>query len=351
MPLRMKESTKLSEADRRLISALQMAPRASWLAIGEALDMSAVTAARRWQRLQNDGIAWVTAAPGIALRSTQCIAYVELNCAPAHRSEVASILASHPQVATVELTTGTADMMLTVVAADFRRMSDYLLERLGTVPHVTATRARVATELFSEASSWRLTELEDRARERLEAATAPERADKRNRAFVHMTDDLRQVARALAADGRASLADIAAEARMSAPTVRRHITVLLESGTVRPRTDIAAAVAGWPVQVYLWADAPAAALASAARTLASLRQVRLCATVSAAPSIILAAWLQSFEEVHRLELTVAQVLPEVRIADRLVVLRTVKRMGRLTDAHGRAIGVVPIDLWESSPTT
>jgi hypothetical protein len=34
--------------------------------------------------------------------------------------------------------------------------------------------------------------------------------------------------------------------------------------------------------------------------------------------------------------------------DRLVVLRTVKRMGRLVDTDGRAIGVVPINVWDIS---
>jgi hypothetical protein len=54
------------------------------------------------------------------------------------------------------------------------------------------------------------------------------------------------------------------------------------------------------------------------------------------------------EEVHRLELAIAKGLPNVRIVDRLVVLRTVKRVGRLVDAQGRAIGVVPINIWDDS---
>jgi hypothetical protein len=31
------------------------------------------------------------------------------------------------------------------------------------------------------------------------------------------------------------------------------------------------------------------------------------------------------------------------------VLRTVKRIGRLVDSQGRAVGVVPIAIWEDSP--
>ena len=52
------------------------------------------------------------------------------------------------------------------------------------------------------------------------------------------------------------------------------------------------------------------------------------------------------EEVHRLELTISAKLPQLTVVDRLIVLRTVKRMGRLLDESGRAVGVVPINLWD-----
>jgi len=44
-------------------------------------------------------------------------------------------------------------------------------------------------------------------------------------------------------------------------------------------------------------------------------------------------------------LSIAKRLPQVRIVDRFVVLRTVKRMGRLVNPQGRAIGVVPMNVW------
>jgi hypothetical protein len=68
--------------------------------------------------------------------------------------------------------------------------------------------------------------------------------------------------------------------------------------------------------------------------------------VTAGPSLVLGAWLRTVEEVHRLELAIAAKLPRVEIIDRLIVLRTVKRMGRLLDKNGRAIGVIPINIWD-----
>jgi hypothetical protein len=111
---------------------------------------------------------------------------------------------------------------------------------------------------------------------------------------------------------------------------------------------VAAELSGSPVQVYLWGDAPVSGLPATARALSQFRQIRLCATVSSATSLLVCAWLHTVEEVHRLELTIAKELPQLRMVDRLIVLRTVKRMGRLVDHRGRAVGVVPIAIWGDS---
>ncbi|HEX4832015.1 MAG TPA: MFS transporter [Trebonia sp.] len=113
---------------------------------------------------------------------------------------------------------------------------------------------------------------------------------------------------------------------------------------VIPRTDVSAYAVNRPVQVYLWASAPADSLTDTARLLSRFRHARLTATVTAGPNLALCSWLQTVEEVHRLELAISAKLPRLQIIDRLMVLRTVKRMGRLLDDSGRAVGVVPINL-------
>jgi DNA-binding Lrp family transcriptional regulator len=343
------ELTMLTDDDQALITALQVAPRASWADVGEALGVSGVTAARRWRRISSDGTAWVTAAPGMARRAEQCLAYVEIDCAPAKRTEVAARLAQDELVVTVEITTGSADILLTIAAADLTRLSHYLLDHLGSMENVLRTRVRISTKIYGEGSGWRLAELDDSALRVLERSQpdAVIRAETSETAEpVEMTADLRRIASLLTVDGRASYADLAAATGLSPTTVRRHVSTLLTTGIMRPRTDMAAELSGFPVQVYLWADAPVDGLPETARTLTGLRQVRLCATVSSAPSLVVSAWLRTVEEVHRFELTIVRRLPQVRTVDRLIVLRTVKRMGRLVDTQGRAVGVVPVNIWD-----
>jgi DNA-binding Lrp family transcriptional regulator len=278
-------------------------------------------------------------------RAEQCVAYVEVDCLPGRRIEVATEVAQHELVVTVEITTGTADILLTIAAANLTTLSHYLLDHLGAMESVIRTRARVATKIYAEGSSWRLVELSDEALRLLERSRVKPDTDAPLDA-VAMTADVQHLAGLLTVNGRASYAELAAASGISPTTVRRHVGRLLNSGMLLPRTDLAAELSGSPVQVYLWADAPVEGLPSTARTISQLRQVRLCATVSSAPCMVLCAWLHTVEEVHRLELAIANRLPQVRIVDRLVVLRTVKRMGRLVDTQGRAVGVVPINIWD-----
>lgn len=342
----MHDSFRLSEDDRLLVDALQIAPRASWAAIGDVLGMSPVTAARRWQRLQDAGMAWVTAAPGMAFHNTQCLAYVELTCESAHRMQVAEDIARHNLALTVELTTGSADILVTVAAADLSTMSHYLLRHLGQVDHVTGSRARIATRIYAEGSAWRLCALSAPQVAALQRIRLGESPVDPTHVPTAMTDSVKAMLTHLSLDGRASYAELAERAAISPATARRYLGRLLRSGAVISRTDVSAPVSGWPVQVYLWANVPVAELTESARILSDYRQARLCATVTAGPNLALCAWLQTVEEVHRLELAIAAKLPHLEVVDRLIVLRQVKRLGRLLNEEGSAVGVVPINIWD-----
>lgn len=330
------------EDDLALVEALQVAPRAPWSAVAAALGTTPVTAARRWRRLVDAGLAWVTGAPGMRAWDAQCLAYVEISCEQGHKLEVAHTLSRDPQALSVELTAGGSDLLVTVAATDLAAMSHYLLERLDRVPGVTGTRTRIATRLHTEGSHWRLGVLPPDVVARLAAYAVPAAAQSAEP--IRPAD--REVALALGLDGRASYAEVAAAAGVSPATARRRVERLIGTGAVLLRGEVSAPLAGWPVSVILSADAPAARLEALATTVGRMRQVRLCATLAAAPSLIIIAWLRTVEEIHRFELALAKGLPDLEVVDRLVVLRSLKRMGRLLDESGRAVDVVPMATWE-----
>jgi DNA-binding Lrp family transcriptional regulator len=337
----------ISDDDALLIDALQIAPRASWAALSEHLGVSPVTVAKRWQRLAEEGLAWVTVAPGMATRRPQCFAYVEVTCQPRMRLAVAGAIALHPMAVTVEIVTGSVDILVTVCAADLPTLSHYVLEHLSAVEGVVSTHVRIATRLYHEGSAWRLRVLPkatEAAIERLrgESPSEGEPPDP----MESMPGQAKAIMTQLAIDGRTSYAELAERVGTSPTTARRCVSDLLRSGILILRTDVSAQDAGWPVESYVWANAPINNLRDTARQLSQTRQARLTATVAAGPVIALSTWLRTVEELHRLELTFAEQLPQLQVVDRLIVLRVVKRMGRLINAGGRSTGVVPINIWD-----
>ncbi|SHN69094.1 DNA-binding transcriptional regulator, Lrp family [Geodermatophilus obscurus] len=331
----MLESVDLGEDDLALVEALQRDPRAPWTSVADVVGTNAVTASRRWERLRSTGAAWITGTPGPGSYHAQVLAYVDVTCLPSEKTRVAQELAGDAHALSVDITAGGRDLLLTVAAVDLPTLGRYLLERLDRVPGVTGTRARIATRLHAEGSTWRLGVLPSTGHNGAMPAIRPAVLDEVDRDLMS----------ALGEDGRASFATLAQLTGISQPTARRRVDRLISSGAVLLRTDVAAPLAGLPVMVVLSADAPASRLDDVAARLGRLRQVRLSATLAGTPSMLVTAWLSSLEEVHRFEQDLLHQVPEVDVVDRLVVLRSVKRMGRLLDLAGRAVATVPMDVW------
>lgn len=68
-------------------------------------------------------------------------------------------------------------------------------------------------------------------------------------------------------------------------------------------------------------------------------------SVTGAHNLVLSVWQRSLADVKRLETALARRFPDLRVAERSVSLRSVKRMGRILDADGRAVRAVPMDIW------
>jgi len=325
----------LDEDDLALVEALQRDPRAPWTSVADVVGTNAVTASRRWERMRSTGAAWITGTPGPGSHHAQVLAYVDVTCTPSEKTRVAHELAGDAHALSVDITAGGRDLLLTVAAVDLPTLGRYLLERLDRVPGVTGTRARIATRLYAEGSTWRLGVLPSTGNGSAVPAIRPAVLDEVDRDLMS----------ALGEDGRASFATLAQLTGISQPTARRRVDRLIGSGAVLLRTDVAAPLAGLPVMVVLSADAPAGRLDDAAARLGRLQQVRLSVTLAGTPSMLVIAWLPSLEEVHRFEQDLVHQVPEADVVDRLVVLRSVKRMGRLLDAAGRATGTVRMDVW------
>ncbi|WP_410610751.1 Lrp/AsnC family transcriptional regulator [Amycolatopsis sp. lyj-109] len=337
------ETAMLAEQDLKLADALQAAPRASWSTLGDALGLSAVTVARRWDALVERGDAWLTAYAGGELIEQLVLAFVTIDCEPGAAFSVAAALAADVHVATVEYVAGPGDLLAHVVAPSVRELGAHVAGRVAAVPGVTRLRTTLSPRIFTEGSRWRVRAISPGQREALAAKPARQRAplrfDAADRALIL----------ALGADARASAATLAGSLGVGATTVRRRLDGLLGRGAIRVRCEIARSVSPAPVTVTLWLRVPPDKLETTARSLAMVPEVRMCAALTGAANLMLVLWLPSSHDVLAVEARLAAKLPWLEVVDRAVTLRSVKLMGRLLDFAGRGTGRVPLDFWAAVP--
>ncbi|WP_327653882.1 Lrp/AsnC family transcriptional regulator [Streptomyces sp. NBC_00483] len=332
-------SADLDETDLALLNALQVSPRAPWAAVGKALGTDAATATRRWRRLADEGLGWVTGYPSGALDQLAG-ALVEIDCDAARTQEVAAAIAQDPEAFTVEETAGGRDLLLTVSAPDLAALAGYISGRLRLLPGVRATRTSIFTDGFTDGAGWRLGALDAAAQRELGADTAHSAEP------PSLRDELdRHIMMELSRDGRVSATELSKLLGVGITTAARRLRRLLATRTVQLRCEVSRAAVGLPVTVTLWAATSPQHLAAAGQALSRLPRTRLAVAVAGSSNVICVAWLPSLHELGHLEAEIAHRAPELTVMDRAVTLRPVKHSARLLDSQGRARSTVVADLW------
>jgi DNA-binding Lrp family transcriptional regulator len=263
----------VDELDVALLDALHVNPLVSFEELGRVLDISPVTAARRWRRLVSTGRAWVSSA--IGPRLSVKAALFEAECKPGAAQAVANEFAARPQVFSVNITTGSESIYALLVAADQPLLSELIVDVLPAVAGVVRAQSALITKPFS-GTRWRLGGLSSGQ----VRAVTPEPA---TTAQAHEFDEFdRKLFLALQQDGRLSCRDLAAALGQSEPVVRRRTGLLTRSGLLAFRTDFARVEAGWLTGVALKLRVSGSPVAAVGRTLVQYPETRFCvATVGA----------------------------------------------------------------------
>ncbi len=333
----------VSTDDLRLIAALQRRPRASWTSLGHILGSSPVTLARRWARLSESGLAWVTASPGLQTGTGALglgVALVEVRVPPDQVIPAARELAQLPEVATIDLTAGGRELLLTVFAGSQDALAGLLLDRLHTMATVLSVHTHPVTRTFAEGSAWRMPGLSDVEQNRLAepALRAPRGGG---------TPLAELVARELARDGRVTPTELGERLDLRPRRARELVAEVVAAGRLRFRVEVARPFSGFPVCTWYFLRTPAAQRDRVAERLVTLAETRAVVAVVGRYSLAVDVWTRTLDDVQRLEAVVEDRLPGVQIDDRAVVLRTTKIMGRLLDDNGRAGGFVPLPTYLS----
>ena len=333
----------IDELDLAVVGALQLNPRASWADVGRILGIDASTVSRRWTRLADAGAAWVSCQP--LFTPVPALAFIEITTVAGRTLDVATELAGDAQAMTIDVAAGARDLLVTAVCMDAYRLSAYLLERVSRIPDVRSVQSHIIAGAYAEASRWRLHSLESQQEARVRE-TLPKRPSETTRHELGERDHA--LVAALSRDGRASLAELAEVIHASETTARRRLDALIARGHVRLRCELARDLTGFPVSEWFFVRVPSDRIDAAAKSLATIPEVRAVLSAAGPFNLLVAVWLRNVADGQRLETQVMRKLPHVEFVDRSVVIRPFKLVGRMLDARGFATGVVPLELGRSS---
>lgn len=337
----------LDETDLELISALQIAPRASWVELAEILDRHPTTLATRWERLRSSGTAWVTAhLMGDPKEMT--VTLHDVICRPDQRRNVVEALCRIPEVASVEECSRQKDIMLTVFSRSFDWLHAELTPQLDVIPGLLRHESYHLTELHHAAHDWSVTQLSSAQNEQLRRIR--QKPMKPSFSHTQLPPDFIEIAKVLSKDGRATASDVAVETGLSVSTSRRRIQRVIESGVLAFRCDVAHTRVGFPLACQWQARLPIEMHRDVSQTLRQLGALRFCGSITGRANLVFAFWLRNQAQVVQIERGIAQFLPELKIIESTMFNSSVKRMGWRLGSGGVATGEVVVSdhIWDGA---
>nr|BFE60795.1 Lrp/AsnC family transcriptional regulator [Dactylosporangium thailandense] len=125
-------------ADNALLAALARDGRADFPALARATGWSETTVRRRLEELRRSRMLYFDVDVEPASLGYHAEAMLWLTVAPSALTPVTRALASHPQIGYAAAITGPANISATVLCRDLDELYDYLADRVGALPGVTA---------------------------------------------------------------------------------------------------------------------------------------------------------------------------------------------------------------------
>lgn len=331
----MRDFANLDEQELALVDALQLRPRAPWSELGRVLGIDASTAARRWERLADSGLAWMAA---YTLPTDFLTARVEVHCEAGTEEQVARKLAKEPWIYTIELITGTYEMQLSVAAWDAPTLARLVSSRIGRLPEVRRTATSFVLRIYRESSQWLMNAL---GRDQIQALRAQQDRPDARPSDPRFGEQIRQL---LDEDPRISVTELSERTGLSESTLRRRLRGLETSGRFSIRCDVAQAAAGWPTIAAFKLRVPPAELDATGRDIAALPGVRLSCATTGTANLSAQFWLHSQQAIIDVEARLDRTFDQLTIVDRTVVHWSYKRLGRVLDPQGVAQRRVPVEL-------
>jgi len=331
------------EIDLQLANLLQIDPRMPWVQAGEILGISATTAATRWKRLTENGLAWIVVYPNLVTHFT---ALVEIDCQTETLPGVIQELCRNRFIVSVDESTGRRDILVWVITPDMATMSSVIIDWIGSLDGVYGARTSLVTEVVSGVDAWRVNALTPRQISQANANRVPCQPPGRTDAA-----DV-ALAEALALDGRASGPALAEQLGEPVSTTRRRLARLRATRQIIMHCDLAPELSGQFLECTWLATIAPSNKQRVRQVIQADQSIRHCLYTTGTSNFRFTFGVSNPGNVAGFESRIVHSLPELAPEETLFCMRHHKSLGRLIGADGRATTdiVVPVfDLHQPGP--
>jgi DNA-binding Lrp family transcriptional regulator len=316
----------MDELDLRVVAALVAHPRASWPAVGRAVNASEATVSRRAARILADERVHVAATLDVLATGRGVPVFVRVRCEPAKSVAVANALTAWPSVRFVALVSGAADCLVELVAGDRNDLLALTLVRLPELDGVVGSSSEVVLRRFTTGVGWDPGLLAPDAVAALRAG----RLDRWDRAqptepAPPLTPVDEVLAAALAENGRMRWRELAARAGVMESTARRRVENMCRSGALRLRTVVEPETLGRPVTAFLWLRVDPRRVDAVADELARRPEVLLLCSTAGEHTMCGEVAVAQYSDLHRFLTDTLGAIAGIRDVDVTLGLRTLKR--------------------------
>ena len=311
---------KLDDLDRRIVAALQAAPRASWSQLGSVVAVSETTVMRRVQRLRDNGTLVILAAPDPLRCALGQPVHVYFETAPGEAPDLAHRLAERSDVRYVSLLAGTRDIMCELISPNHRELGRLLMGQLQKSEAVQRTTTAIVIKQFKTSDQWSGSLLGPRS-----AVDVNGRDLTRKDAAAPLDEIDTRLLEALSVDGRRTYSDLSHDLQLSETAVARRVSTLTAENRVYFLAMVDPVALGFELEVLMHLRVEPASLEHIAAALAATKEVRYISATTGLSDLTCDAVFRDTDDLYTFVTHTIGGIRGILAIDVDVVLESVKR--------------------------
>jgi DNA-binding Lrp family transcriptional regulator len=310
----------IDRLDRQILHALEIDGRASFRHLATVLGASEQTVARRYRRLREAGVVRVLAVPTPDPSDEGTLLRIQVQ--PAAARPLATALAKLPDVSYIGLVSAGAEIVCSVRSRTRDARNALILEQLPRTGRVLGITAYNLMHRFATPGRGDWDGFADPLDEQQRSAFAPRASSPPREA---LTDADEPLLAALAEDGRATYAQLAARLQRPEAQIARRVEALLSGGAIYLDVDIAAELLGFTVSTMLYLTVPPSQLHAVGLQLEAHDETVFVAAVTGPSNLVASAWFTSLDHLYRYVSGTLGAIPAIDAVETNIVFERVKQ--------------------------